>query len=103
MVKWVEIKPLEQDKDRIKFEATGQEFSGVLTLIEKIPDKKHPLYHFATKDGEKKFFGTNELDKRLMQMEVGTLIKITYLGERKDEKTGHTTKLFKAEVPEVAI
>lgn len=52
------------------------------------------LYVLETEHGAMNIWGTSVLDKLLAKIQVGTSIKINFLGERTSPKSGRTFKAF---------
>lgn len=61
-------------------------------------DFEAQVYDLEFKDKQFVVFGGAVLDRKLDKVQIGDLIKITYLGEKTGEKTKRKYKDFKVEV-----
>lgn len=92
--KWKKI-----ESDFIKLDKIGDSVEGVL-----ISKDQTPKYWFYTvrdikTDETKRIHGSTDLDSKMAEVDIDTLVRITYV---KDQKTANlmTLKVFDVEVPE---
>jgi len=53
------------------------------------------VYVIQTEQGDVDIWGTTVLDQELPKIQIGTSIRIQYLGEKENPSTGRTYKSFK--------
>ena len=80
-------------------EKIGDNIVGVLLGKEiDVGVNKSSIYSLQTEDGEiVSVWGSSVIDPRLKNAEVGTVVKITFLGEQLSEKSGRTYKDYDVE------
>lgn len=84
--------------DLVKFDKPGVSIAGRLLSCSMIEiEKKHVIQYLITADGKKvfKFLGTFDLAQKLGKSDVGSLVRIEYLGEDKNvSRNGNSMKVF---------
>lgn len=86
----------QQQSDMWDWEKDGSELEGELIEVQDgVGPNNSVIYRMKAIDGaEISFWGNTVLDNRLKDMEVGTKIKIEYLGIATSPKTGRKYKDF---------
>jgi hypothetical protein len=87
--------------ETIVFDTKGQDFEGTLTDIRKVTTKMGDalVADFEVADGSRcSLFLSTVLERLVNGNLVGRLIRIEYLGEVKNPKSGRTYKDFTVEV-----
>jgi len=82
-----------------KPEKPGEQITGVLTNKTPKTDKISARYYVKNKAGVQLLWGSAVLDHRLLSVEPGTPVRITYMGVEKNSKN-QDMKMFEVEVPE---
>ena len=80
-------------------EKSGEQITGILTHKTPKTDKISARYYIKSKGRVQLLWGAAVLDHRLLSVEPGTPVRITYMGVEKNSK-GQDMKMFEVEVPE---
>jgi len=96
-MKWKEIT---NNEDIWEFEEMG-ELEGKYTRIREGVGMNNSNLYCVEKDGkEVAFWGNTLLNNMMRSIQIGSMIRIKYLGTAKSKKTGQDYKNFKIEVGE---